>query len=230
MTARRSRLRLVLGLGLLALVCAGLAAAANPVTGSVFGPVTSVSGSTFKVQTTQSPTGVSTVTVGSATVIDEQVAGTRGELKVGACVTANGQKGSKGAIAAVRITVFQPVGGKCTGSGGRPGGSRPGTGTKRPPSAGNGSFANFGFAAGAISAVKGSTLTVHGQSGSTAVTVSGKTQISEQKRVARAAIAVKSCVSVFGTSADGGVTVKARRIEVSKATSSGCARPGFRRG
>jgi len=210
-----------------ALAVAGPVAAATPVPGSVFGPVTAVAGSTFKVATSQSPTGFSTVSVSPATSIVEEVAGARSDLKNGVCVTATGTKGAKGAVAAVRVTVTQPVKGACgNGFGGSGGtgrrGPRPaGNGGHRPP----GGASGFGFAAGKISAVKGDTLTVHGKTASTTVTVSVKTQVLVQREVTRAAISVKSCASVRGTSSNGGVTVTAQRVELSKPTATGCAVP-----
>ena len=86
------------------------------------------------------------------------------------------------------------VGGKCaTGFGGR-GGNR-----VRPPGAGQGGGggqaaaaraagqgfqrpANFGFAFGAVTAVKGSTVTVKGQQGTTKVTVLGEDADHEDRR------------------------------------------------
>ena len=215
---------------------AGLAAAAapKPVTGSVFGPVTSVKGQSFSVKTTVSPTGSSKVDVGASTVITEQVAGTTSDLRTGICVVANGQKAKNGTVTAVRLSVQPAVKGKCTtgfGGGARPGGTRPpGSGTRppgttttqRPP----GGFGNFGFAVGAITAVKGSTLTVHGQSGTTTVVVPAKAQITKTSHVGMDAITVKECASVFGTSTDKGVTIAAQQISLSKPVAGSCTR-GF---
>jgi hypothetical protein len=202
------------------LAAAGLASAATAVPGFVSGPVTAVGGSTFKVQTSSSPTGSSTVSVSSTTAIVEQVVGTRSALKDGVCVVANGPKNSNGTVAAARITVSEPVKGACGGGFAGRGGTRAG----RP-----GGVSSFGFAAGKISAVKGDTVTVHGTGASTTVTVSGKTQVLVQRDVTRAAIAVKTCASVRGTSSDGGVTVKAQRVDLSKPTATGCTSGGRHR-
>jgi hypothetical protein len=229
----------------LACVCATFAgaAAAAPVAGSVSGPVISVKGSTFTLTTTLSPTGKSTVSVSKTTVITTQETLARSALATGACVMATGQKNAKGVVAATRITLSAPVKGQCTagfGRGSRPrgagtgppgGGTRPpGTGSGRP-GGGFGNFANFGFATGKVSALKGSTLTVKGKLGSksvtTTVTVSAKTQIEKTVRVGVSAISAKSCAFVRGTSGDKGVKVDAQDISLSKATSSGC-RFGFR--
>jgi hypothetical protein len=198
------------------------ATAAAPVAGSVAGPVVTIQGKTFTVTTTLSPTGKSKVTVTSKTTITAQAAGTRADVKKGACVVATGTK--KGtAVAATRVSLMSKSGGQC---GGRPGGGggtgRPGGGT---PPAGGGGFtppANLGFAAGAVSAIKGSTVTVKGQRGTTTVTLSAKTAISKTVSVGASAIKAKLCAFVAGTSADKGVTISAQNVSLSKPSSTGC--------
>jgi hypothetical protein len=225
---------------LLAAVSGGLlvalpAAAAAPVRGSIAGPITAVHGVTFTVKTTLSPTGKAKVSVTPAVMITEQATGTRADLKKGVCVMAVGQK-SKTAVAARRITISGAAS-QCTanrrfGRGRPPGagagnGRPPGGGTGRPPGNGGGfNPANFGFAFGTISAVKGSTFTVKGRTGATVVTVSPRTQIGKVVTVKPAAIAVKLCAFVFGTSSDKGVTVKAQSVSLSKPRAGAC---GFNR-
>jgi hypothetical protein len=211
------------------------ATAATPVTGSVFGPITSLSGNTFKLKTPLSPTGTASISVGSATVITEQVAATRSSLRPGVCVAAFGTRDSKGVVAATRIMISAPVKGRCDAGfgarrGTRTGGPPPGSG-QRPPG-GFGGGANLGFAFGGVSAVKGTTLTVHGRRGTTTVTttvtVSAKTTLVETMRVGASAIEVKSCAFVRGTSSDKGVTVTAESISLTKQTNGACT-TGFRR-
>lgn len=215
-----------------ALVAAGVAAAAAPVQGSIAGPVTAVKGKTFTVKTSLSPTGSSKITVGSKTQITTDATGKRADVKKGACVTAMGTK--KGAVVtATRLTIVPAVGGTCTtGFGGR-GGNRvrpPGAGTGNPPSGGQGAGggqgfqrpANFGFAFGAVTAVKGSTMTVKGQQGSTKVTVSSKTQITTTVHVAVSAIKLKSCAFVNGTSTDKGATVTAQDVRLTQPRNGSC--------
>jgi hypothetical protein len=218
---------LALAVAAVALSATAVAAAAAPVQGSIAGPITSVKGQTFTVKTALSPTGSSKVTAGSKTTITEQVAGKQADLQKGVCVVANGSK--KGSVVvASRITISKAVDGKCGGGFGRGtrpgGGARPGGGSRPPGSRPPGSFgANFGFAFGAIAAVKGSTLTVHSrQRGSTTVTVSAKTQIAKTTRVGSTAIAVKLCAFVRGTSSDKGVTVQAENVALSKPGPNGC--------
>jgi Domain of unknown function (DUF5666) len=233
------------------LVLVPAAAAASPVQGSVFGPIVSVSGTSFTLTTTLSPSGKSLVSAGSAR-ITEQATAPKSDLKVGACVMASGSKNSKGVVAATRISISAPVKGQCTvgfgragaggGLGNRPGGVRPGgTGSggsgsgQTPPSGGAGGFnrsGNFGFAFGSVTKMSGSTLTVKGSFGgktqTTTVTVSSKTTLSETKTIKAADLKVKTCAFVRGTSNDKGKTVKATDITISPETGGKCTN-GFRR-
>lgn len=236
------RIRVLAGPAVLACVAAASAAAATPVAGSVFGPVTSTKGSTFVVKTSLSPTGSSKVSVVSGAAITEQVTAPRSGLKVGACVSALGSRNAKGVVAATRVSLTAAVKGQCesgfrpgggSGPGGRPPGSGapPGPGTQSPPG-GFGGNASFGFAFGTVTKLKGETLTVHGTRGSTmvntTVTVSSKTQLLETAHVPESAITTKMCAFVDGTSTDKGVTIKAQTIMLSKQTRGTCTN-GFRR-
>jgi len=232
------------GLAAATALVATAAASAAPVQGSISGPITAVKGSTFTVKTTLSPTGSSKVTVGSKATVTEQKTGTAADLKKGTCVTAMGTK-AKTTVAAQRISLRPAVKGSCTGGFGR--GGRPGSGGTRPPGSGSGSGsgsgggsgrgggsgftppANFGFASGQITAVKGSTLTVKGFNGTTTVTVSGKTAITKTVDVGASAIAEKMCAFVFGTSSDKGKTVTAQTVSLTEPVSGSCT-SGFRRG
>ena len=220
------------------LVPAGVASAASPVQGSLFGPVVSVSGSTFTITTSLSPTGRSKVSDSSAKVT-EQTAAPRSSLKAGACVQATGSRNSKGVVAASRITISTPVGGSCTngfaGRGGnRPNGGTPPSGSRTPPPGGFSRGGNFGFAFGSVTKVSGSTITVKGKkfgssaTQTTTVTVSSKTSLLHTATVKTSAITVKMCAFVNGTSTDKGVTVKATRIALTPETKGTCTN-GFRR-
>lgn len=214
------------------LVPAGVASAAAPVQGSLFGPVVSVSGSTFTIITSLSPTGKSKVSDSSAKVT-EQTTAPRSSLKVGACVQATGSRNSKGVVAASRITISAPSGGSCTnglaGRGGnRPRGATPPSGSRTPPAGGFRRTGNFGFAFGSVTKISGSTLTVKGtRFGSSApqtttVTVSSKTSLLHIATVKTSTIQVKMCAFVNGTSTDKGVTVKATRVALTQETKGSC--------
>jgi hypothetical protein len=223
------RIDVLVALGLFLTVAAPVAAATKPVAGSISGPVVSVKGDTFTVTTTLSPTGKSKVTVATAATITEQVAASSRAVKKGVCVMATGTKSAKGVVTATRVTITAPVKGSCTTGLTRRGGNglRPGGGA---PQAGGGgfNFANLGFAFGQVTAVKGTKVAVKSARGTTPVTLSKKTLITETKRVAGSAIAVKSCAFVRGTSADKGVTVTATNVSLTTPTTRGCTF-GFRR-
>ncbi len=202
---------------------AGTARAAGPVSGSIAGPVTAVQGQTFTLRSSLSPTGKSKVHVGTATPITEQETASRAEVKKGICVSAVGQKGKNGVVRADRLTLSAPVNGSCqTGLGGRRV-QRP-SGAQRPPQGSRRRAvpATFGFAAGAVVAVNGSVLSVHGRQGSIKVALSAKTQIGRLVRVTMAAIKVGLCTFVQGTSTDKGVNVTARSVSLFEAGANGC--------
>jgi hypothetical protein len=213
-----------------AAVVTGVAAAAAPVTGSISGPVTSVSGKTFDVKTTLSPKGKAKVKVTSKTTIQEQVTATRADLKQGVCVTGMGTK--KGtSVTAFRVSITPAVKGSCSsGTGRRPGGPGGGGGLGGGGLGGGGAGgagrptppANFGAASGMISAVKGSTVTVKGQTGTVKLVVKSTTQIGKTVTLTASKIKKSMCAFVFGTSADKGVTVQAQSVNLSKPRNGSC--------
>jgi len=222
------------------------AAVAAPVSGSVFGPIVSVTGKSLKLTTPLSPTGSSIVSIGSSTTITEQVAATRSSVHAGVCVSAVGTRAASGVVSAQRLTVSQPTQGKCTGGfggrgrpGGRPQGlgqgSAPPTNPGGPGGRGNGNFggnSGFGFASGGVTSVSGDTFTVQtkrgGSTTKTTVTISKQTSFTEVEHVGAAAVKTKLCAFIYGTSADGGKTVSAQTISLTTPTSNGCT-GGFRR-
>jgi hypothetical protein len=227
----------------------GVALAASPVTGFVSGQVTSVTDGHFAVKASFGPITSSTVSLGATSSIIQTVTVARSALKDGTCVVANGTKTSSGVIDASRITLSVAVKGSCSSGfsdfghrsgltgpgGGYPHGGYPGaSGTSSaggtPPSASldRFSFGDFGFAAGPITALTGSELTVKGSSGSTKVALSTSTQLTETKTAPRSAITVGECVTVRGTSTTDGATVTVTSISLSMPTSDGCSR-GFGR-
>jgi hypothetical protein len=212
-----------------ALIGAGTALAASPVRGSIAGPVTSAKGQVFVVKTAQSPSGSSNVHVGPKTEITQQTSASVADLKTGICAMAVGQRTSKNVVAASRITLAQPVSGQCGARFGRPRAAQgqPST-TPRPPGSSRNLPANLGIGFGTISAVKGSTLTLHGRLGNSTVTISSKTELMRTSRVDSSAIKPKLCAFVFGTSSDKGITVTANSVNLFAPTANGCA-TGFRR-
>lgn len=228
---------------------AGTAAAAAPVRGSISGPVTAVKGKTFTVQTPARlgvPKNRSKVTIVSSTVITEQTTGTAKSVKKGLCATAIGTKNKKGVVTAQRVTLRKAVKGSCANDflgRGAGAGRRPPTGTnpnrprsggggsgQQPPSGGTGGFrrnANFGFASGIVTGVKGAKVSVKGQNGKSTFVLAKATRVERTLDVGAHAVKKKLCVFVNGTSSDKGSTVKAESIALSKPTANGCF-GGFR--
>ena len=215
---------LLAGLVLGALATGSVAFAASPVSGFISGQIVSVKGTSFVVKNSFGTVGDSTVSLTGSSVLVKQSSAPRSELMTGTCVTAVGQQATSGAVDAFRVTIAPAVKGSCaTGFFGHRGGyPRSGaSGTAAPP-ANFTAFGNFGFAAGEITAVKGDTLTIHGQNRTTTVTLSSSTDILAMQKVTSSAIADNECASVRGTSADNGITVKATNINLSEPGQSGC--------
>jgi len=84
--------------------------------GGAFGEVTAVSATGFTVASAlPGGTGTTTVTVtvGSGTTYSRTGPGAAADVKVGACVAANGHTDDTGAVTATRVAVTQPVDGQC---------------------------------------------------------------------------------------------------------------------
>lgn len=209
---------------LAALATGSVALAATPVSGFISGQIVSVKGTSFVVKNSFGTVGDSTVSLTGSSLLVKQSSATRSDLKTGVCVTATGQKATSGTVDALRITIAPAVKGKCASGFFGHRGSYPhsGTGSTGSPPANFTGFGNFGFAAGEITAVKGDTLTIHGQNGTTTATLTSATNILATQKVTSSAIAVNECASVRGTSADNGVTVKATNVNLSEPGQTGC--------
>lgn len=202
-------------------LAAGAARAAGPVRGTIAGPVTAVHGRSFTLRSSLSPTGTSSVQVGSSTRITKQVRASRAELRQGACVLATGRKDARGVVHADRVTISAPVAGRCRGGFARRGsGGPPAQGAQRPPRFR--AQGTLGFAAGTIVSAAGSALTVRGRRGSTKVAISTRTQIVRTARVTLSALEIGLCAFVLGTSSDRGVHVTAQTVDVFKPGANGC--------
>ncbi|HWB22084.1 MAG TPA: hypothetical protein VG652_04290 [Gaiellaceae bacterium] len=216
--------------GALALVAAslvsglivGAVSAASAVSGSVVGAVTSVAGSAFTIKSESTSGGSSKVKLSSKTAITKQTAGTFANLKTGACVRASGTP-SGTALDATQVVITGVIASQCAAGFGRANAPQQAAGATRA----GGFTPSGGFAVGTISAIKGSTLTVTGRFGAKPVVLSSKTTVLKTVTTTAAAIALKECAFVRGTSTDGGVTVEATNVSLSAPAKDGCgARPG----
>jgi hypothetical protein len=191
-----------------------LATAAGAASSQAFisGPIAAVSGSTFTVTTSLSPTGKSKVSIGSKTTMSEQKTGSLSDLKKGICVSASGTK-SGAKITATRISIMS----SCT--------DRPGSGGPRGGGGNPNLPANAGFATGTISSKSGSTLVVKSQNGSSTVVVNSKTQVMKSVKVTTSALKLKLCAFVRGTSSDGQKSVQAQLVQLNTAVNGTCTGP-----
>ncbi|MGN6607601.1 MAG: hypothetical protein ACTHMS_11415 [Jatrophihabitans sp.] len=222
------------------------------------GLVAAIRGRTLQVQNPQS--GQVAVVYTATTSFTRTVTTTITAVTVGACVTAippTGTAPTATSFTATRVTVSPAVDGECGfgfGGGGRgagrsgapgdpgvPAGGRPSgvPSFQRPTGFPSGGAARSGFgaiAAGSVTAVAGSTITVaardFGSSGTTTktVTVGPSTVITTTAKATAAALEVGRCITAQGK-ADTTGTVTATRIAVSDAVNGSCSTGfGFRRG
>jgi hypothetical protein len=160
--------------------------------GTTAGTITGIKGSTLTITT---PAGSSvTVDTSSSTTIEKMVTGSASAIAQGDNVIAIGSSSGNG-IAATRIT-----------DSGSAAGTTPPLGTGRFPGGFGG--AGFGVAAGKVTAINGSTLTVT-EPGGTAVTVttSPSTRVTTTQKIALSDLSTGQTVRVAGTTnSDGSVT------------------------
>jgi len=237
-----ARTGVLVTVSLAAVLVAGAAGAAKPVSGFINGPIVSVGSKGFVVSTTQVPGGTAQVSFAKSAPITARLTVKASDLRKGLCVNAVGSRAKNGTVTAMRIDVSSPVKGQCargfrggagTGPGGGParGGNRPAGAPPRGSRSGNGQNpfapgnASFGFAFGKITTVKGKKLTVDNQFGSPAkvtVLVAKRTEITKMAEVGASAVKPKLCAVVYGTSSDLGKTVEPTSINLSPAGANGC--------
>jgi hypothetical protein len=158
----------------------GRAADAATFTPAASGTIASIQGGTLEVQSPQS--GQTTVKITAKTLITATVKASLSSVRAGACITATGTKGAKGAVAAADVVIQAAVKGSCragggfggvvrragfAGSGGgAPTGTRPPTAVSRP--------ANFATASGKVLSVSSGAIKVSGFSRSFSGTFPGR--------------------------------------------------------
>jgi len=230
------------------------------------GSIASISGDTLEVQDQASQSQTS-VDVTARTRISATLAIKSSAVKVGTCILVTGTKGAAGAVDATTISVEPSVKGQCAlgtrgsftgapGPGGGGGGFRrfPGTTGSGSPSRRPTFPTNTATAVGKVTAISGTTLTVHGfsfsfraasSSGTTtpstsaapklkmqnfSVHVSASTKYDKTASLKVGALKVGECATAFGTTNNIGI-VTATRLSITQPTAQGCvATGGFRFG
>ncbi len=219
------------------------------------GLIAAVQPGQLQVQSSDSQT---TVTYTSATRFARTVAG---KVAAGQCVTVTGAPvpGSSGTLTATSVRIEAKVNGACPtvtgraggfgggqgGNGGQGGqggqGFQGGSGAPRPSGAPSGQFRDFAFAAGTVSSVSGSTVTVQGvlregrptaspsSTPSTPSTITvmlaSTTTVTETVPATKAAAVVGECATAIGKADDRG-DIAATSITITKPDANGC-RAGF---
>ena len=219
---------------------------------AAFGTAAALSPGSLEVQ--NPTTGQTTVTYTGATMFSQTQTVSRSALAVGLCAVAVGgtrPAGSTGStpaapsspaapptgpvsFTATTIMISQPVNGSCAtagfgGTGTRPSGSPRTFPSRTFPSGSRAPGAGFGAgerAAGKITAVNGSTLTVQADRRSGAavndtVTVAATTTLTETVRATSSALKVGQCVTAIGSTNSAGA-VAATRIAISNPGPNGC--------
>ena len=159
-----------------------------------------------------------TVVYNGSTRIQKTSTGTVADIVTGSCIVAAGQKDSSGAVTASVVRVSSKVNGSCAlGGPGAGGGPRP-----TPRGTPRADQANAGFAAGEVTAVSGTSVTVLDATGaSRPVTVPTTVRVSTSSSASASDLAVGDCVLATG-SKDASGTVSARSLSIVPAGPSGC--------
>jgi hypothetical protein len=165
-----------------------------------------------------------TVDYSGTTTFTKTNTGNVADIVAGSCVIATGRKDSAGAITASAVRVSEPVDGACPlgrfggngGNGGPPPGVSPNPNFSPPPNA-----ANFGVAAGMVTGVNGTAVTLRENSGtSIIVSVPSTVRVTKSIPVQPSALQVGQCIAAMG-SKDASGTVAARAITITPPGANG---------
>lgn len=181
-----------------------------------FGQLVKISGSTLVVS---GQNGDVTVDFDSSTRVTRTSTAAVADIVPGVCIIATGQKDSAGAVTATFVRLTNPVNGSCAGGNRGPGPvfTPGGFGGRRtaptPP-------ANFGFAAGLVTAVSGTTVTLQPSGSSAAsVTVPTTVSVSRTEAATTADLQIGECITAAGRRDTAGV-VQATALTISPPNAS----------
>ncbi len=187
------------------------------------GQLVKITGSTLILSGTN---GDTTVVYDSSTRLQRTSTAAVGDIVPGVCIVATGQKDATGAVTATSVRITPATNGSCANAGQQPGGGFPGFATPRPgrptPPAG------LSFAAGLVTAVSGTQITVQQQAGSATISVPTTVRVSKTSAATAADLQVGECITAAGQRDSSG-TVQARSLTISPPSASGTC-GGFGRG
>jgi Domain of unknown function (DUF5666) len=165
-----------------------------------------------------------TVAYTSSTTFTKTNTGSVADITAGTCVVATGRKDTNGALSATAVRVSEAVGGACPlgrvggngGIGGPPPGASPNPNFSPPPNA-----ANFAGAAGMVTDVNGTAVTLRENNGtSVTVTVPSTVRVTKTSPVQVSALQVGQCIAAVGAKDSSG-TVAARTITITPPGANG---------
>ncbi|HEX6489088.1 MAG TPA: DUF5666 domain-containing protein [Candidatus Dormibacteraeota bacterium] len=232
---KRTLSPLLLPLLVAAFACGGSANAANtpkasPSPGRQFrngasGQLVKITGMTLILS---GANGDTTVTYDSSTRFLKNSTAALGDIQPGTCILATGQKDASGAITAATVRLTPSTNGSCAGPGGG-GAGQPGPGGFggfRSPRPGEPSpNPNFGFAAGLVTAVNGTQITIKPLgTGASAIVVPTTVQVSRTVGASASDLQIGECLSAAGQRDSSG-TVHANALTISPPSANGtCSR------
>lgn len=167
-----------------------------------------------------------TVDYTTTTAITQTKTGVLADIVPGSCVVITGQKDATGTLVASSVRLSQPVNGACAAGLGN---GAPGAGTGTRPNPGGTPRATPApgqpvpsFAAGSVTAVNGTAVTVQPTTGAAqAVTVPTTVTVSESSAASPTDLTVGDCIQATGAKDSSG-TVAATSLSIVPAGPSGC--------
>lgn len=171
------------------------------------------------------PNGDATVTFTDSTTVTKTSIAALADITVGACVVATGQKDANGAITARTVTVSPKAASGCAPARVIPTplpGASPRPNFSPPP----GGLANLSFTSGEVTAVSGTSVTLHTEvGGSVTITVPATARVTRSSVVTSAALQTGQCLSAIGTKDSAG-NVQATALTITPAGPSGTCSSG----
>lgn len=184
------------------------------------GELVQINGTTLILNST---TGDLTATYDSSTTFQRTSNGTFADIATGKCIVATGQKDAAGAITVASVRLQPAVNATCAvlnrpGGLGGPGGNR----TPLPGASPRPNRANLGFAAGEVTAVAGTSITIQPSTGAAQmVTIPTTATVSRSATASSADLALHQCLQATGPR-DAAGKVTARTVAIVPAGPSGC--------
>lgn len=164
-----------------------------------------------------------TVNFTSSTPVQRTSTGTVADIVTGACIVAIGQRDASGGLTAQNVRLTARVNGACSFP--RPGDRGPGASPGAVPSfVPNGGGRNLAFAAGEVTAVSGTLVTIQPPNGAAAQTITVPTTVRVQRSApaSTADLRVGQCVQAGGSRDSSGTVITATNLSIVPPGRNGC--------